>query len=213
MYADEQQKTQTFQFLTLLGWKFNEEKGIWYDDIKKTKDGEFIGVWAHTSRKNRIVEKLTEETFVPLKFSDKGYRRDDSKNDIIQLILKDYFIYSMKQNDIAEKYSVAISFVKYYVKLYIDQLDNVYPKRDVKPNIKRTYKTSRKSIDDIPRIRLVHQRLKDQYTQEFIRSIQEDYFVKTMKYREVLEKYVVDEYFAKYIIHKTLQLIKKKTNE
>ena len=34
-YRDQWQKEQTFQFLQLMGWKFNEEKGIWYDDIKK----------------------------------------------------------------------------------------------------------------------------------------------------------------------------------
>lgn len=212
-YADEIQRSQTFQFLTLLGWKFNEEKGIWYDDIKKTKDGEFIGVWAYTPKKNRTVDKLTEETFKPLKFSEKAYRRDKSKDELVQLMLKDYFIYSLKQTDIAEKYSVAVSVVKYYVKLYIDQMNGVYPKRDVKPNITRPYKSSRVAVSQLPKIRLVHQRLKDKYTQEFINQIQQDYFINTMKYREVLEKYAEDECFAKYIIHKTMQIIKLKKNE
>lgn len=207
-YADEIQKSQTFQFLTLLGWKFNEEKGIWYDDIKKTKDGQFIGVWTPISRKNRMVEKLTEETFKPLQFSEKAYRRNKDKDELIQLMLKDYFVHSIKQNDIAIKYSVAVSVVKYYVKLYIDQMNGVYPKRDMQPNRKRTYKTSRVALSQLPKIRLVHQRLKDKYTQEYINKIQEDYFVNTMKYREVLEKYAEDEYFAKYIIHKTMQMLK-----
>jgi hypothetical protein len=38
------QKEQTFEFLTLLGWKFNEDKGIWFKDGIKTEDGLFINI-------------------------------------------------------------------------------------------------------------------------------------------------------------------------
>jgi len=43
-YADEWQKSQTFDFLRLLGWKFNEEKGIWWKEQIKTEDGVFINI-------------------------------------------------------------------------------------------------------------------------------------------------------------------------
>ena len=43
-YADHNQKEQTFEFLLLLGWKFNENKGIWWKEGIKTEDGVFINI-------------------------------------------------------------------------------------------------------------------------------------------------------------------------
>jgi hypothetical protein len=43
-YTDRYQKEQTFEFLILLGWKFNEEKGIWWKEGLKTEDGVFINI-------------------------------------------------------------------------------------------------------------------------------------------------------------------------
>jgi len=43
-YADDWQREQTFEFLQLLGWKFNQNKGIWYKDGIKTEDGVFINI-------------------------------------------------------------------------------------------------------------------------------------------------------------------------
>lgn len=211
-YADDIQKEQVFNFLKVLGWKFNEEKGIWYDDIKKTKDGEYIGVWAPTPKKRKVeVPKVTEDTFQPLVFSKKAYKRDKTKDETIQLILKDFYVNNMSQPDIAEKYGETISFVKYYAKLYRQQLNGVYPKRDVTEKKRRKeHKSSRESIDDVPMIKLSHERLIQKYSPEFIRSVQEDYFVKTMKYKHVLEKYKEDLKMAKYIIHKTFLLLKEK---
>ena len=73
------QKEQTFQFLTLIGWKYNAEKNLWYDNIKKTSDGKFIGVWAREKLRRKTITKtgefikiqLTEETFKPFVFKEK----------------------------------------------------------------------------------------------------------------------------------------------
>ena len=41
-YNDEFQKRDTFLMLEALGYTFNEEKGIWYKEPWKTKDGKFL---------------------------------------------------------------------------------------------------------------------------------------------------------------------------
>jgi hypothetical protein len=210
-YADDIQKNQTFEFLTLLGWKFNEEKGIWYDGIKKTKDGEFIGVWEpRHKKKKQYIPKLTEVTFVPFCFSKMSNVKDESKQETIQLMLKDYFIYELTAKKISDKYEVAESLVKYYVQAYIKQLDGKHPERNAIADITREYSTNRQPLKDIPKLRVTHQRLLDKYSQEFIRQIQEDYFLHTMKYKNVLEKYADDESFARYVIHKTMVVLKNK---
>jgi Zn-finger nucleic acid-binding protein len=54
-YMDSTQKNQTMEFLKLIGWKFNEEKGIWYKENIKDKDGNFLNLkehkYTHGSRK------------------------------------------------------------------------------------------------------------------------------------------------------------------
>ena len=43
-WTDEYQRKHVFTVLQAIGWKFNEENNIWYDDKIKTKDGVFINV-------------------------------------------------------------------------------------------------------------------------------------------------------------------------
>ena len=45
-YTDEWQRKHVFTVLQAIGWKFNEENNIWYDDKIKTKDGVFITIEA-----------------------------------------------------------------------------------------------------------------------------------------------------------------------
>ena len=40
-YVDEYQRKNVFELMTLLGYLFNEENGIWYKEPWKTKDGKF----------------------------------------------------------------------------------------------------------------------------------------------------------------------------
>ena len=58
-WTDDKQKAQTFQFLTLIGWKYNPEKNLWYDDIKKTSDGKFIGVWEKNKKRKRSHKRVS----------------------------------------------------------------------------------------------------------------------------------------------------------
>lgn len=43
-YMDKVQKQQTFEFLLACGWKFNEEKGIWYKEGIKDDNGNFLNL-------------------------------------------------------------------------------------------------------------------------------------------------------------------------
>jgi hypothetical protein len=43
-YADHWQREQTFEFLQLLGWQFNQDKGIWWKEGVKTPEGLFINI-------------------------------------------------------------------------------------------------------------------------------------------------------------------------
>lgn len=40
-YTDEFQRKCTFDLMQILGYQFNEEKGIWFKEPWKTKDGQF----------------------------------------------------------------------------------------------------------------------------------------------------------------------------
>lgn len=43
-YCDDQQREEVFNILTLLGWKFNEENGIWFDGKIKDENGNWYNV-------------------------------------------------------------------------------------------------------------------------------------------------------------------------
>lgn len=42
LYWNEFQRQDTFELMTLLGWKFNEENGKWWKEGLKDSDGQFI---------------------------------------------------------------------------------------------------------------------------------------------------------------------------
>ena len=204
-YVDHIQKEQTFKFLTLMGWKFNEEKGIWYDDIKKTKDGEFIGVWAKRGKYD-----FTEETYEPLIFSSHDYTRDRSKDQLVQDMLKDFFLYRMKSKDVMDKYDVKEHYFNYYSSKYRRQIrEKSSPeKRRIYIQHRKDRKNVRQPIHDLPTIKLVHKKLIDKYTPEFVKQIQKEYFIDRLKIREIVEKYKDDENTVMYIITKTMRLLK-----
>lgn len=60
VYHGEEQKRQVFQLMNLLGWKFNEEKGIWWKEGIKTEDGVFPNI-LKTSKKYIRPKKKYEE--------------------------------------------------------------------------------------------------------------------------------------------------------
>lgn len=43
-YVNDYQRGRTFQIMEAIGWKFNEEKGIWWKDGIKTPDGVFMNI-------------------------------------------------------------------------------------------------------------------------------------------------------------------------
>jgi hypothetical protein len=51
-YRDKYQKQLVFEFLPMLGWKFNEDNGIWYKPEVKDENGKFLII-----RKNKRCRK------------------------------------------------------------------------------------------------------------------------------------------------------------
>ena len=81
-YLSEQQKKTTHNFMLLLGWQFNKDKGIWYKDGIKTDQGIFINIKHHTKeqveinnkgRNNRIKDLMTPVVNELKKFRKDGY--------------------------------------------------------------------------------------------------------------------------------------------
>ena len=53
-YMDDIQKDQTFQFMKILGYTFDEESGIWFKEgVKTIEDGRIVFHLVKSSRKNR----------------------------------------------------------------------------------------------------------------------------------------------------------------
>jgi hypothetical protein len=73
------QKEQTFEFLTLLGWKFNQDKGIWFKDGIKTEDGLFINIKVPEKKLKPIVYRE------PQKQGRKPHKSWEHKDEIRRL--------------------------------------------------------------------------------------------------------------------------------
>ncbi len=57
-YTDEYQRKHVHKVLEAIGWKFNTENNIWYDDKIKTKDGVFIKIEAPPSSEPKVKKKF-----------------------------------------------------------------------------------------------------------------------------------------------------------
>jgi hypothetical protein len=222
-YKDKDQRDITFTFMKMMGWKFNEDNGVWYDDIKKTKDGEFIGVWAPTLKKKKRQLIFTEEN-PPLIHFKKPRTQNLLSEDAVNKILYDYYIEKMTYGEIGLKYDIkkisVESYIKYFVKLLSDdkesvkvKVDKVIPKAKTAITRKKHFSV-KTNYDNIPTV--VLSKFNPMFTPEVIREIQNDYFKGSLKFYEVVKKY--EDYDAgkvAYIIRRTMKLIKmyKDANE
>lgn len=203
-YADDIQKQQTFQFLTLMGWKFNEEKGIWYDDIKKTKDGEFIGVWAKRIRSKTKRKKIQPNEFVEYQLDVSDYKRPFDINEL----LRDYYVHMIDTALVLEKYNINIGVLQTCIRKYKQQLGPVkFRKRKPMKGKKQT----RKPVYDYPKMILSKKHITWGYTEEFIANVQKDYFQDLMTIPAICQKYEDD--FPIYIINRTYKLIEMLKDE
>lgn len=71
-YKDKFQKQQVFEFLPLLGWKFNEQAGIWYREGFKNPDGTFVFIQKGRKTKYKTITK--EDGVEIFKLRDNGYK-------------------------------------------------------------------------------------------------------------------------------------------
>ncbi len=79
-YANDQQRNEVFDFLKLIGWNFNEEKGIWHKDGIKNKDGKFIN----------FVEK-PKKFVMPIKRPDGYVHKNKGKTKLTIVEIRELF--------------------------------------------------------------------------------------------------------------------------
>ena len=208
-YVDENQKKQTFEFLKLMGWKFNEERGIWYDDIKKTSDGIFVGVW---SPKQKIRPKLVFTESNPPKIKFKNERKADlPSEELVNKIVFDYYVNNIRIKDLAVKYNVNSNTIQTYTKYLYNQEMAKRRKSDIIPINKTLLKRKKHFKKELPKIipTVVLSKDKVMFTPEIIKQVQYDYFMGDLKFYEVVQKYAdFDAKTVAYIIRKTLTVIK-----
>jgi hypothetical protein len=209
-YKDIHQKRQTFGVMLAMGWKFNEENGIWYDDIKKTSDGKCIGVWAEKPKPIKVKLKFDENKPPKIKFTNKRTEGMLSE-EVVNQILYDHYVNKMSLSDLAIKYNTHKSTVATYTKyLYHQEMakrktTNIIPENKTSVLRKKHFKKDKPK--SIPTITLTNPN--PMFTDELIAKIQNDYFMGDLKFYEVVEKYSgYDAKTAAYIIRKTLTKIK-----
>lgn len=89
-WKDENQRIETWSVLECMGWKFNEEKGIWYDNKIKDKDGNWlVNVRGRRAYKKRAYsEKRAEynrkKRYLPIELVPVLNLRDESISEEIQ---------------------------------------------------------------------------------------------------------------------------------
>jgi hypothetical protein len=200
-FTDEIQREQTHSFLRLMGWKYNEENGIWYDDIKKDKYGNFMGVWSKMRKFNDHWHLFTPETLP--KLTQLKLQKNVLTLDKINEILYGYFIDGKRKTDLGKEYNVSIQQVRTYIIYLFRQIDTqngiVIPRR-------RTVKTKNKidgitSVEDLP----IWKSRDLKFTREIIREIQEDYFFNGLMLKEIEYKYAyLNQITPSYIIRHTI---------
>lgn len=62
-YVDKYQKEQTFQFMQLCGWQYNEENGIWWKELIKDKNGNWYNI-KPIPRKPRVEFELVKQIYM-----------------------------------------------------------------------------------------------------------------------------------------------------
>ena len=212
-YVDDIQRQQTFQFLTLLGWKFNEENGVWYDDIKKTKDGEFIGVLKKSSNRTICGQEVTFtlETLPDYRFKR---NRNSLPQEIQRAILINYYIDMENQYEISRKYNTSHQNIANIIKRF-NQRHCIYLRRHSRSENTNERKLLNEQyllyglkprvsvqLDELP---LVLPKNHPQFTEDIVRQIQYDYFYLRYKVTEIEEKYEhLSSNVARYIVSRTI---------
>ena len=223
-YKDQLQKETTFAFMKAMGWKFNEEKGIWYDNIKKTKDGDFIGIWTPTPKRFKCAKLVfTKENPPKFKYKKVNYKTKNTNaavtEETINKILYDYYIENMKYAELEAKYNINKEKVEGYIKYFNTVVRSSKKTTKVIPTAKTPHTRKKhfkynSTYDNIPTV--VLKKFNPMFTPELIRQIQMDYFQGGLKFYEVVHKYSdYDASKAAYIIRRTMVLIKmyKDSNE
>jgi hypothetical protein len=203
-FTDEIQKQQTHQFLRLMGWKYNEDNGVWYDDIKKDKNGNGIGVWSKMKKVNNHWHMFTEDTLP--KLTQIKLQKNVLPLDKINEILFDYFVNSLTPAEITKKHNVSGQQIRAYIIYLFRQIDR---EKGLRIPRRKTVTTKEKltgitSVEDLP----IWKSRDIKFTKQVMREIQEDYFFNGLMLKEIAFKYsYLDQSTPSYIIRHTITLL------
>jgi len=78
-FSDDAQKECTHNFLKLMGWKYNENKGIWWKEGFKDEDGNFTKVKKNYHRHNRSLTPYIKSEVLRL-------LKEGHKNKVIKMM-------------------------------------------------------------------------------------------------------------------------------
>lgn len=104
IFADETQKSQTHQFLTLLGWSYTD--GVWWKKGFKTKD--------------KVWECFVETPKQKRKGNNKGGRKVLAIHQQVEQIIKDYEK-GMNYFDLADIYKCSHTSIRKLIRDYYDE--------------------------------------------------------------------------------------------
>jgi len=197
-YTDDAQKKQTFDTLKALGWKFNKEKGIWYDDKIKDKNGNWLikfRVFINRNKKNAQLRELIKPEDLLVLPDAMKLKPDTNEFEAIY----EYFINKLKPKDIELKYGVTKFRMDYLV---TKALNVIRPKYEPKAVARKRF---------IPLEKLPHFSFTKESSipQDIINNVVKMYYYDCIAAPEIVKYY--PQYNAgtiKTIITKTLKNLK-----
>jgi hypothetical protein len=216
-YKDIYQKEQTFLAMKAFGWKFNEAKGIWYDNRLKDENGVWL-VPLGTKRqgysqanKYKFLKKLvTPETLPKIEYKyDKNYKTSE---DTINKAMWDYYINKMLLRDVLVKHKIdRKNFENYQHKINIT-LNEMYLQGKLTENTNVEEEPDKRKKRFLFKHQLPDYEFYKNYKHipyEHIKKIVALYFNECKSIREIVNLYDIYEYtYVQYVITKTLTMMK-----
>ncbi len=125
-WYDDKQKEYVHDILKSIGWKYNEEKNVWYDEKIRNKEGEWIvdvttkyTARTHHGGTKEYLQRHPEE--LP-RFKILKHKHLSDK--LVRDIQVDYFINNYTQNKCIMKHQISEKDMQYILRRTYDKLNN-----------------------------------------------------------------------------------------
>lgn len=125
-YNNEYEQIVTKEFLTAIGWSYNEKNNIYYKEGIKDKDGKWDNVKEGTPTISirgdyrEAAKNLTIDTIPRIKLKFRTHK--SVSEDLINLVIREHIINNMKVSEISKKYNVPYMSVHGWIDLLYDRL-------------------------------------------------------------------------------------------